>query len=84
MRRRPGWSRGSTRNPGAMKQPPGLDARPLAGARPPEYVIVLWTTKQLRDRLQRNNAALAQELHNRDRHRQDRTAEPGAEIEAEP
>jgi hypothetical protein len=84
MRRRPGWIRSSARNPGAMKQPPGLDAHLLAGPRPPEYVIVLWTTKQLRHRLQRNNAALANELLDRGRHRRGRTAEPGAEIEAEP
>jgi hypothetical protein len=84
MRQRPGWIRGPARKPGAIKQPSGLDAHPVAGPRPPEYVIVLWTTEQLRDRLQRNNATLAQELHDRSRHRQGRTAEPGAEIEAEP
>ncbi len=61
-----------------------LDVHPLAGSRPPEYVIVLWTTEQLRDRLQRNNAALAQELHDRGRHRHGRTVESDAEIEAEP
>ena len=67
-----------------MKQPSTLDVHPLAGSRPPEYVIVLWTTEQLRDRLQRNNAALAQELDDRGRHRHGRTVEPDAEIEAEP
>ena len=43
-----------------MKQPPDPDAHPLAAPRPSEYVIVPWASEQLRDRIQRNNAALAQ------------------------
>ena len=67
-----------------MKQPPDPDAHPLAGPRPPEYVIVSWASEQLRDRIQRNNAALAQELQDRGRQRHRRRAEPDAEPEAEP
>ena len=43
-----------------MKQPQDEDAgHPLAGYRPPEWVIVTWVNKELRDRIQRNGAALA-------------------------
>jgi hypothetical protein len=46
-----------------MKQPPEKDAgQPLAGSRPPEYVIVTWVSEQLRDRAQRNGASLAEAL----------------------
>src|SRR5712691_11694382 len=45
----------------AMKQPPDRDAHPLAGPRPPDYVIVTWVSEQLRDRIQRNNTALTQD-----------------------
>ncbi len=46
-----------------MKQPPERDAgQPLAGSRPPEYVIVTWVSGQLRDRVQRNGASLAEAL----------------------
>jgi hypothetical protein len=43
-----------------------------------------WASKQLRDRVQRNNAALAQEFHDGDRRRHGRRAEADAEPEAEP
>jgi hypothetical protein len=69
---------------GAMTQPPDPCARPLAAPRPPEYVTVSWASEQLRDRIQRNSAALAQELQGRDRRRHGRRAEPDAEPEAEP
>jgi hypothetical protein len=47
-------------------------------------VTVSWSSEQLRDRIQRNSADLAQELHDRDRQRHGRRAEPDAEPEAEP
>jgi hypothetical protein len=56
----------------------------LAGPRPPEYLIVLWVSEQLRDQIRRNNAALAQELQDRGQWRHRRTAGPAAELEAEP
>jgi hypothetical protein len=46
-----------------MKQPQDKDADhpPVAGRRP-EYVIVTWASAQLRDRVQRNGASLAETL----------------------
>jgi anti-sigma regulatory factor (Ser/Thr protein kinase) len=41
-----------------MKQPQGKDADPGPQGRPPEWVVVTWVNEQLRDRLQRNAAAL--------------------------
>ena len=66
-----------------MTQPSHPDAHPRVAPRPPEYVTVNWASEQLRDRIQRNNAALAQELR-RDGRRHGRRAEPDAEPEAEP
>ena len=46
-----------------MKQPPEKDAdHPLAGTRPPEYVIVTWVSAQLRERALRNCGSLAEAL----------------------
>jgi hypothetical protein len=45
-----------------MKQPLKDADHPLAGSRAPEYVIVTWTSEQLRDRAQRNGASLAKAL----------------------
>jgi hypothetical protein len=84
MSRRPAQNRGPAKRAGAVEPPPDRDAHPLAGPRPPAYVIVLWTMEQLRDRLQRNNAALAQELQDRGQRPHRCTAEPTAEREAEP
>lgn len=42
-----------------MKQPQNNDADPRSVGHPPEWVIVTWVNEQLRDRLQRNAAALA-------------------------
>ena len=67
-----------------MKQPPDPSAHPLAAPRTPEYAIAPWARKQLRDRIQRNNAALAKEFGDRDRRRHGRRAEPNAEPKAEP
>jgi hypothetical protein len=67
-------------------QPTGPDptAHPLAGHRPPEYLIALWVSEQLRDRIRRNNAALAQELQDHSQLRHRHTAGPATELEAEP
>jgi hypothetical protein len=73
----------SAKGPRAAKPPPDPGAYPLAGLRPSEYVVASWASEQLRDRIQRNNAALAQELQDHDRPRRDRAAEPDAEPEAE-
>ena len=67
-----------------MTQPPHADADPLAAPRLPEYVTVTWASEQLRDRVQRNHASLAQELQDRDRRRHGCRVEPDAEPEAEP
>ena len=67
-----------------MKQPPDRDASHTHGTRPPEYVIVTWVSEQLRDRIQRNSAALAQDRQDPGRQRHGRRAEPEAELEAEP
>jgi hypothetical protein len=63
---------------------PGTTAHSLAGPRPPEYLIVLWVSEQLRDQIRRNNAALAQELQDHGQRRHRRTAGLAAEPEAEP
>jgi hypothetical protein len=47
-------------------------------------VLVTWVSEELRDRLQRNNAALAQDHKDSARRRHVRKAEPQAELEAEP
>jgi len=67
-----------------MTQPPDPGGHPLATPRPPEYLTVSWASEQLRDRIQRNNATLIQELQDRDRQRHGRRAAPDAEPEAEP
>ena len=63
-----------------MKQPPDRDASHPSGTRPPEYVVVTWVSKQMRDRIQRNGRSLAEVLQAKDTH--NRTAEP--DLEAEP
>jgi hypothetical protein len=79
----------TTRQPGRPArqrtgQQPDPGAHPLTGPRPAEYVIVTWVSEQLRDRIHRDNAALAQELGDLARRRHVRKAEPQAELEAEP
>jgi hypothetical protein len=66
--------------------PTGPDPAPpsLAGPRPPEYLVVLWVSEQLRDQIRRNNAALAQEVQDCGQLRHRRTAGPATELEAEP
>jgi hypothetical protein len=78
MRHRPGQPREGQRTG------PDPTAHPPAGARPPEYLIVLWVSEQLRDQIRRNNAALAQEYQDRGQVRHRRTAGPATELEAEP
>lgn len=47
-----------------MQQRQGKDTdHTPSGGRPPEYVIVTWVSAQLRDRVQRNGASLAEALH---------------------
>lgn len=66
-----------------MNQAHDPGTRRLAGPRRPEYVIEIWVSDQLRERLRRNNAALAHD-HQAARRRAGRIAEPQAELEAEP
>ena len=66
-----------------MNQHDDPDARPLARPRRPEYVIELWVSEQLRERIRHNNAGLAHD-HQDPRRRGDRKAEPQPELEAEP
>ena len=66
-----------------MNQSRDPDARPFARPRRPEYVIEIWVSEQLRERIMRNNAALAHD-HQAARRRAGRKAEPQAELEAEP
>ena len=68
----------------AMKQPQAGDSSHPQGTRPPQYVIVTWVNAELRDRLQRNNAALIQARQDARRRVHRRKAEPEAEREAEP
>ena len=63
---------------------PDPTAHSLAGPRPPEYLIVLWVSEQLRDQIRRNNAALAQQLQDHGQVRHRRAAGPATELEAEP
>jgi hypothetical protein len=46
-----------------MKEPQDKEVKhPLAGVRRPDYVIVTWVAAELRDRIQRNGASLAEVL----------------------
>jgi len=65
------------------KQSPKPDTHTLAGSRRPDYVIELWVSKELRDRIKRNHAALTQERQGRGGRRHDRGAKPDAQLEAE-
>ena len=66
------------------RQEPNPTADSRAGQRPPSHVIVHWASEELRQRIERNNAALAQDLKSRDERRPSRMAAPTAELEAEP
>ena len=64
-----------------MSKPPDKSAIAAdAGRRRPDYVIETWVSQQLRDRIQRQGASLAEVLQQTDA----QTAEPDAELEAEP
>jgi hypothetical protein len=67
-----------------MTQPPDPGTHPLTAPRPRGTWTVSWASEQLRNWIQRNHAALAHELHDHDRRRHGRRAEPYAEPEAEP
>jgi hypothetical protein len=66
------------------QQPPDPENHPLAGPRPPGFVVELWVSDQLRDRRRRNNAALSHDHQDPAWRRHGRKAEPRAELEAEP
>jgi hypothetical protein len=68
----------------SMKQPQEDDPRNPQRTRPPEYVIVTWVSAELRDRIQRNNAAQVRARQNLGKRVHGRKAEPEAEREAEP
>ena len=56
------------------------DPGPPPGTRPPAYVVELWVSEQLRDRIHRNGHSLAEALQMQDAQR-----EPGEpDLEAEP
>ena len=76
---------GNRKDMTGMKQPQNKDADPAPGSRPSEWVIVTWVNEQLRDRLQRNRAAVA-EIHQAEARRlRARAADPQLEDrEAEP
>jgi hypothetical protein len=67
-----------------MKQPQENDPCRPQRTRSPEYVIVTWVSAELRDRMQRNNAALIQARQNPGKRIHGRKSEPEAELEAEP
>ena len=67
-----------------MNQPQDPGAHPVTGPRHPEYVVELWVSAQPRDRIRRNNAALAHDHQAPAKRRGVRKAEPQAELEAEP
>ena len=64
----------------ARMKPPQDEAavRPQEPGRRPEYVIVTWVSEQLRDRIQRNGASLAEILQVTNRHAAG-PADPGPE-----
>jgi hypothetical protein len=66
-----------------MNQQHDPGAHPLTRPRRPEYVIELWASEQLLERIKRNNAAIAQDYQD-PRRRGGRKAEPQPELEAEP
>jgi len=65
------------------QQPPDPARHPFAGPRPPEYVVELWVSEQLRGRLRRTSAAMAHERQAAGR-QPGREAERQADLEAEP
>lgn len=69
-----------------MKRPQDKDAgHPLAGYRSPAWVIVTWVNEELRDRIQRNGAALADMTQATNKQIPDPAADPQLEDrEAEP
>jgi len=83
---KPGTTTGERKDMTDMKQPQTEDAdHPLAGYRPPTWVVVTWVNEQLRDRIQRNGAALAEIHQARDRQASAPATDPRLEDrEAEP
>ena len=67
-----------------MKHPPRRDASPPPGTRHPEYVLEVWVSPQLRDRIQHTVAAPAEAGRARDRRPRERTSAQLEDLEAEP
>lgn len=63
-----------------MKRPHNRDVSPPPGTRPPEYVVEMWVSKQLRDRIGRNGISLAEALQTPDK----LATAPQPDLEAEP
>ncbi len=56
------------------------EPNPPPGTRPPAYVVELWVSEQLRDRIQRNGWSLAEALRIAD----ERPEQGEPDLEAEP
>jgi hypothetical protein len=68
-----------------MTQPPRRDdASPPPGTRPPEYVIELWVSPQMRDRKQRTRAASAEAGRPKERQPREPNGPQLEDREAEP
>jgi hypothetical protein len=64
-----------------MRKPPDRsNVTADTGRRRPDYVIETWVSEQLRDRIERHGASLAEVLRQTD----PQGREPDAELEAEP
>jgi hypothetical protein len=63
-----------------MRQPLDRGPAPAPGTRPPAYVVELWVSEQLRDRLERNSISLTEALQPPDKP----AAPPEPDVEAEP
>jgi hypothetical protein len=63
-----------------MRQPLDRGPAPAPGTRPPEYVIELWVSEQLRDQLERSGISLAEALRIPGKS----AAAPEPDLEAEP
>jgi hypothetical protein len=73
------WTSPDERNDRAgMKQPADRDPSALPGTRPPEYVVKAWVSEQLKDKIQRLDAAPASAQ------RAEHRPAPEPDLEAEP
>ena len=67
-----------------MKHPPRRDASPPPGTRHPEYVLEVWVSPQLRDRIQHTGAAPAEAGRAGKGRPRERTSPQLEDLEAEP